>query len=214
MATLSPEQLAFLENLQVPLSLVFEASGLDKVRYTSMIDALGSLICYGVSPCRQAGHTLRTRGGHCVQCKPHNLVFLRRYDDAGWVYVLMSRQSALVKIGTTTDLDRRVYQLNEYGYGGFADWECLFSLQCGRAGRVEFAAQHAPKIFGSARHYERFGVRVECRELFAVEMPRAIEAVKRAAETDAPAGARQPPRLDEDLSLCDVSDSISLVVYC
>lgn len=131
-----------------------------------------------------------------MQCKPHNLVFLRRYDDAGLVYVLMSRQSALVKIGTTTDLDRRVDQLNEYGYGGYSDWECLFSLQCGRAGRVEFAAQHALEKWSCARHYERLGVRVECRELFACERPRAIEAVELAAETDRLAGASLKPCLD------------------
>ena len=37
--------------------------------------------------CRAAGHRLRTRSGHCVQCDPKKIAFQERYNSPGYVYI-------------------------------------------------------------------------------------------------------------------------------
>ena len=139
MATLTQEQLTFLLRYEIAPSRVFDATGHSRDEYQAIMEALDMLIAYGVSPCRRAGHTLRTRAGHCIQCTPANLSYLRRYDEHGDVYVAESVANSVTKVGTSRQVVERVRNLNDRRYGGCSDWVLVHQAAASRAGRVEVA---------------------------------------------------------------------------
>lgn len=141
---------------------------------------LGMLVAYGVSPCGNGGHSLRTRAGHCVQCNTHAIAFLRRHDESGEIYVAVSRKAGLVKIGTATDAPKRMQTLNSYAYGGNDDWTVAFRCHCEKAGQVEFLAQKSLREQQARGSYTKLNQEIECRELFGCEPAEAITAVKGA----------------------------------
>ncbi len=177
MATLTNEQKQFLEKQQVPLSRVFDASGLSPSTYRKIMSDLGMLIAIGVAPCKLSGHRMRTRAGHCVQCDTSKLAYLQRYDDDGHVYVATSIRAGLTKIGTANDASSRINTLNSHGYGGVNDWRLHQSFQCEKAGRIEFFAQSKLRSSRVGRKYIKNGMEVECQELFSCDVKIAIESV-------------------------------------
>lgn len=183
MAQLTKEQLDFLKSQRVPLSLVFDATGIGPGRYGPIMKELGMVVAYGVSPCNKAGHSLKIRSGHCVQCKTANLAFQARFDDPGEVYVATSAKQKLVKVGTTIDRYTRIERINAYGYGGASDWAIRHHMQYPQAGRVEYGAHVVLDRFRVVRMYNKDGAIVECQELFECDLPTAIAAVEQAAAT-------------------------------
>ena len=177
MAKLTEEQKRFLAEQGVPLSRVFDATGLAKSQYRRLMKALGMQVAYGVAPCGRAGHRLRTSSGHCVQCGPHNLAFLRRYSEPGEVYVAHSRSNFLTKVGTALNSESRVRRLNELGYGGVYDWELRASRYCANAGRVEYQVHQTMSDCRVSRTYIREGLLVDCQELFDCEWVEAEDAI-------------------------------------
>ena len=180
MATLSIEQQVFLEQQGIALSRVFNASGMPKPSYQQAMSDLGMIVAYGVSPCKKAGHTLRTKAGHCIQCNTAVLAFVMRYDDRGEVYVAHSSQVSLTKIGVANTHQERLRTLNSQGYGGATDWSVHYCRELDRAGRVEFMAQQALNQYRVSRPYVRTGQTVDCQELFDCPVALAVEAVKNA----------------------------------
>ena len=184
MAELTEPQRRFLDAQGVPLSRVFDATGLPQSEYRRIMKALGMQVAYGVTPCRAAGHMLRTSAGHCVQCGTHNLAFLRRYSEPGEIYVAYSHSSDLTKVGTAIDAELRVRRLNELGYGGVYDWQLQVVRYCTNAGRVEFRVHQALADSRVSRTYSREGLFVECQELFTCHPVEAIEVMNLVLEAN------------------------------
>jgi len=182
MAKFLKDQLEFLEYHGIPLSQVFDATGMSTNDYRRVMDELGMVVAIGVTPCAAAGHTLRTRGGHCAQCKPANLAFVSRWDNAGDVYVATSESICLTKLGTAQNAYVRADSLNFYAYGGSSDWEIRFTRYCETAGRVEFLAQQALKRHNVIREYIKQGSLITCQELFDCDTSLAISAIDTAIE--------------------------------
>ncbi|MBK7729871.1 MAG: GIY-YIG nuclease family protein [Gammaproteobacteria bacterium] len=182
MATLTADQHRFLEQQQIPVSRVFDATGMRTRDWKAMMHNLGFDVAYGVTPCSNGGHTLRTRYGHCVQCGTHNLAFLRRYDAPGEVYVAASSQISLRKIGTSKNANERISFLNRESYGGASDWRLRHVITCNQAGRVEFVAQRKVQPYRKSRSYNKAGVLTACLELFDCPVEVAIIAVNTAAK--------------------------------
>src|ERR1700733_2095023 len=65
----------------------------------------------GRGNCRELSHRLRTRAGHCIQCKPLNIAFQRREDTPGYVYIAGSLSDRIIKIGTTGNIVQRENQM-------------------------------------------------------------------------------------------------------
>ena len=178
MARLTPDQLAFLLQHQIPADRVFDAGGKSNALYQAEMKRLEAWIAYGVTPCTRAGHTLRTRKGHCVQCTPANLSYLRRFDEAGEVYVAESVRGHLVKVGTSINAAERVQQLNVYQYGGRADWTLRFKSLARRAGRVESEAHRRLAAYPAAGTYFKNGDFIDSQEIFSCSVEQAIEAIR------------------------------------
>ena len=177
MTAISTEQRLFLERHRICLSRVFDASGLAHGEYKKIMKDLGKLAAVGVTPCGAALHTLRSRHGHCLQCQPQCIAFIKRCEDPGKVYVARSVALGLLKIGTTLDTSLRMQQLNRHGYGGSNDWQTVFECECLAAGRVELAAQALLANYSAYCEYNEQGVTRQCYELFACDEAAAVNAV-------------------------------------
>lgn len=166
MATLSDEQIQFLKENNISLSMVFDATGLSKKSYQEVMDGLGIEFAYGVTPCKKAGHTLRTRAGHCIQCDKAKIAYQRRYNENGIVYVAYSEKLSLTKIGVAKDVNDRLKNLNSHGYGGTKDWKIYSHREYKMAGQKEMQIHRQLAAHQAIRNYEKGGNIVECRELF------------------------------------------------
>lgn len=174
MTRLTKSQQQFMNQHGIPLSRVFDASGLSRQEYRPHMSSLGLVLAYGVSPCREAGHTLRLRTGHCAQCKPSGLSYLMRFDEPGAVYVAQSLAGGLVKVGSSIDPQRRVQALNLREYGDCNDWTLVKAAQCSAAGTIEHEIH---KSLGRY-HVERSSCDGERTyyELFECPLPVALNA--------------------------------------
>ena len=182
MAALTAEQLAFLERQNVPLSRVLDATGLSTKVMKARMRYHGHWVAFGTSPCHSGHqHTMKLRSGHCFQCNPKNLSYLKRSDGDGLVYVATSAHTGLTKIGTSSDPSGRVAALCREHYGGAYDWHLHTTFACAQAGRVEF---HAHGTLAALRvvglHYVKDDEVIECRELFRCAPEVAVEAVRDA----------------------------------
>jgi hypothetical protein len=178
MAKLTKSQRLFLERQNVPLSSVFDATGLSTSEYKQAMSDLGMLVAYGVTACKAANHTMRTRAGHCLECRPAGLGFLTRFDSPGQVYVAHSLSTKYVKVGTSNEATGRVRGLCSYQYGGATDWELVFALDVEQAGRIEFDAHRRLARHRVSSTYIKTGYVIECQELFRCSVNLAVKAVK------------------------------------
>jgi hypothetical protein len=178
MACISGEQMSFLKKHSIPLSQVFDASGLERQVYQATMHELDMLIAIGVSPCGKFGHTMKWRTGHCAQCNTQGIAFSRRLKEPGDVYVAESRATGLVKIGSAGDVHARIATLNHFGYGGVNDWRIRYYTPCNQAGSVEFEAQQLLKKYRTSISYLKSGTLVDCQELFECEASFAHQAVE------------------------------------
>lgn len=183
MAKITTTQKSFLKRHEIPLGRLYDATGMRKVDYQREMTDLGKLVAIGVTPCAEAGHTMRTRAGHCAECRPAGLAFLRRFDAPGEVYVAKSIQCRIIKVGSATDASERLRNLNAYRYGGASDWKIEFYEACRTAGRVEFAAHRILSKYTVSGTYFKDGRDIECQEIFNCSISLAIKAVRTAMTT-------------------------------
>jgi hypothetical protein len=62
------------------------------------------LFAFGATSCGvNDNHEFIDRYGHCLQCRPSNIAYLRRFDDKGYVYVAGSMELKCHKIGCSQD---------------------------------------------------------------------------------------------------------------
>jgi hypothetical protein len=179
-AALTIQQIQFLDKHRVPLSRVFDATGMSTKHSQKIMKDLGMLVAFGVSPCAKAAHTLRTRVGHCAQCDTSKLAYLLRHEGDAMVYVAYSRRARLVKIGSAVDASSRMRTLNSRGYGGSDDWTLINHWHCVKAGQIEFRAHKALRTHQARGIYTKSGGEFEYRELFECEPNDAVAAVTAA----------------------------------
>jgi len=177
-AMLTLEQWSFLIHHKIPLDRVMDASGMRTKAYQAFMSREGLWVAYGVTPCREVGHTMRTRKGHCIQCSPAALAFLKRCDEPGWVYIATSEESGLCKVGTAKDVYERIAMLNRIGYGYTTDWVGRWVAEVDNAGMVESIVQQSLAGFRETGGYLVRGYGAECTELFNCSLETALDALK------------------------------------
>lgn len=180
MATLSPDQIAFLYSHMIPRSKVFDATGLSRQQYQVHMKELDLYFAFGVTPCRVDKHELRSRPGHCIVCDTKNIAFMKRHYSDGHVYVAHSPMSGYVKIGTTGDAAERIYNINRTGYAGATDWALKFSCKVLKAGEIEWLAQKGVEHTQIFPSYIKDGFENVCQEVFVCSVDEAIQSLKNA----------------------------------
>jgi hypothetical protein len=178
MAKLIESQIKFLKSYGIDKKETFDASGYSKSEYRVKMDELSLKIAYGVTPCAKAGHTLRTKYGQCIQCHPKFIVFQKRNDDGGVVYVAFSNEESYIKIGCTKNIKTRAKTLREQNYGGYSDWTISFSKDVPEnAGKIEFEMHNRLRQHSVAGEYYKDGKMQKTREMFKYSVEKAIKEI-------------------------------------
>jgi hypothetical protein len=177
MANLSDNQLEWLRSQHIPLSSMFDATGMTKTERELAMKADGKSFCYGVAPCQAGRHTIKTRAGHCPQCDHARVAYMLRHDAQANVYIAGSCEGRFIKIGCSGDISDRRKKLNEYQYGGQRDWQILAVAACNASGMVESQAHAKLARFNVPGEYVRAGKRQRCYELLRCDFSDAKAAV-------------------------------------
>lgn len=176
---LTDEELAFLRWHEIPLDSLFDASGLAGARLKRAMEADGKYFAYNANRCAR-GHRLKSRAGHCIQCRPASIAFLKRYFAEGYVYVAGSVAGRLLKVGTTQDIGARPDHLNSLRYGGRGDWKIVAYAHTSNSGRVEGEAHGRLAPYAFADDGLRDGRGARSIELFRCNFTDAKDALEQA----------------------------------
>lgn len=179
---LTASQRIFFKRHGVSLSLVFDASGLRREQRLSLMDQLDKKFYYGGAPCSAAGHTLRSKAGHCIECDTAKIAFQLRSSQSGYVYIAYSHLGQCAKVGiTSAGPKERVAFLASSGYANCADWRLIESVHLtSNAGAKEFQIHSLLEHFQKRVVYEKQdGVEVECREVFFCELDQALSVYRK-----------------------------------
>lgn len=171
------QEIAFLKAQRIPESLVFHGGSLPKRLYRPLMQELGAILITGASPCLAAGHTIRTRAGHCAQCDTARIAFQRRHSSPGFVYVAASPRLRLHKVGSSKNALQRLATLNHCGYGGTSDWSLIDQIYSDNAGQTAFNVHTQLERFRHPVRYQRDGSWVECREIFKTSATTILRAL-------------------------------------
>ncbi len=125
-------------------------------------------------------HVLRTRYGHCVECRPATLAHQGRKNISAHTYLGGSRRSQLLKIGMAADPRQREGVLNSLAYGGANDWQLLAVVKTEKAGSVEFEAQRSLTDYQVEANYRKDGREQACYEIFRCSHEIALNALRSA----------------------------------
>ena len=177
MAELTTDQRLFLKRHGVSLSLVYDASGLSKAQRLSLMEQLDKKFYYGGASCSAAGHTLRSKAGHCIECDTAKIAFQLRSSQSGYVYIAYSNRGQCAKIGiTSVGPKERVALLAASSYANCTDWKLIDSVYLQtKAGSQEFAIHSSLEKFQIPVVYNKQqGVTQECREVFFCELSHAL----------------------------------------
>lgn len=175
---LTKEQIDFLQTHKVHPRFIFDASGLSKVQYRPIMKELNRYIAFNTTACKQLGHTLRTRAGHCCQCNTASMAFQKRNDSDGVVYVAGTLVGQVVKIGFTESVDKRLESLNRTKYAGFSDWEILFAVSSSNAGRIETKANVLLGVYEYPVDYLHDGHWQDAVETYRCSLSKAKEIIQ------------------------------------
>lgn len=172
------EERAFLVSQKIGEHLIFDGRGMSKIEREEKANSEGLWLILTDSPCREAGHRLRTSSGHCVQCDTANIAFARRHHERGFVYVAASPRAKLLKIGCTRDVSHRQYMLNVHRYAESEDWRIIAYAKTDNMGRVEFEIHSELRNICVTGRYFKDGRWQETRELFEGKLQKVWDAYR------------------------------------
>ena len=181
MNELTQEQLKFLKKHEVDLNDVFDARGLSKTEYQNEMSITGKYIAFNTTPCKLSGHTLRTKSGHCCQCKTSTIAFQKRNQSVGIVYIAGTQNGQIMKIGFSKAVGVRAESLNRTRYSGFNDWEILFAIKSDHAGRIENKANLLLYRYLHTLEYNHDGSNHDSHETFQCSFSRAKDMLLKAS---------------------------------
>lgn len=182
MTKLTNQQIEFLGHHGIPLDRAFDATGMRTKDYKEAMRQQELWVAFGVSPCKEAGHTLRSRAGHCIQCDPAKITYIKKHVLGGLIYVAWSESKGLVKVGVTNSTQKRIGLLKSEMYGGASDWKLVRAWESDRAGKVETETHRALEAYATSGYYLKNGVLTEGSELFKCSAQHAVKTVSKILE--------------------------------
>ena len=174
---LSPEQVEFIQKHKIHPRYVFDGIGMNQAQYRPIMKILNKGVAFNVPPCKEAGHTLRTRSGHCCQCNTARLEFQKRNDSGGNVYIAGTVTGETIKVGFTKSVEIRSESLNRTKYAGYSDWEIIYAISSKDAGRIETQANVLLQAYELATQYIHDGHWQDSFETFKCSFTKAKEII-------------------------------------
>ncbi|MEQ9331791.1 GIY-YIG nuclease family protein [Thalassobaculum sp.] len=172
---LTPSEKNFLYAQKIKPEHVLDARGMPSAVWKAKAKKEGFLFIIG-APCHAAGHRLRTRAGHCIQCDTAKIAYVRRSSQVGYVYIAASRIAGLLKIGSCIDLTQRQRNLRAQAYGGIEDWQIIAYSKTAMMGQVEFEINRKLEDLYVPGYYEKDGRTQHARELLRGDLKRVWDA--------------------------------------
>jgi hypothetical protein len=182
---LTREELDFLRSQNLSAADVYDARGQSAATWKAKVRSAGLTVVLG-APCRNGGHRLRTRSGHCIQCDTSKLSYQLRHHSPGYVYIAGSRSAKLIKIGTAIDIEQRLRNLRNQAYGNVTDWAMLFWAKVANGGETEGKAIRHLDAFRAAQPYDKDGSQQEAGEMLRTTFTKALKAVADAIGDERP----------------------------
>ena len=119
MIPFNEDEIKFLTEFGVSSRKVMTVQGMKKKQWSQHAKNLRYKLIWG-SKCRN-GHQLKTRYGHCVFCNPDSLSHQQRNENNGLLVIAKSKSKTIFWVGIRKEPEVGI--LNDYCYGGTADWE-------------------------------------------------------------------------------------------
>lgn len=179
---LNTKEINFLSLHGLSSDDVYDGRNETRASYRINAKQMGKTVILG-NTCNAAGHRLKTRAGHCVQCDPAKLAYEKRHYNSGFVYLAESKQAGLIKVGVTQNIKTRNDSLNSTMYAGEIDWRIIHSENVQDSGKIEKNIQRKLKRYSvSGRLYEKNGKMQEATEVFKTQRAIAIDAFNESLE--------------------------------
>lgn len=182
---LTPEETDFCEKHGI-LNDLYDARKLKGKLRHDLAKRFGKRYIIG-SPCQVAGHRLRTRSGHCIQCDPSKISYQKRFSNPGILYIAKNPHNTWLKIGMIENnqgdgdwsLHNRKGSLNgEGGYGGVKGWSIAWKKGYNNIGRIEDAVhQKLKKYEVTDAFYQHSGEYQVAQELFNCDLTTIHKAI-------------------------------------
>lgn len=164
---LTKDEIEFLRTQGLTAADVYDGRSQTSAGWKAGVRAAGKTVVLG-TPCTTKGHRLRTRSGHCAQCDTAKLGYQKRHNSVGYIYIAGSRKAKLLKIGTCVDIDQRLRNLNNQGYGGISDWAMLFTARVEAGGKTESDILARLSKYKITRMYIKDGKQQEAAEMLTM----------------------------------------------
>lgn len=193
---LTEEEVAFLARQGFAEDEIYDARFESSADWKVNAKRLGFDLVLG-SPCQKAGHRIRTRAGHCVQCDTSKIAYVTRHNRPGYVYVAASPSGRFLKIGSALELEQRERNLRNHRYGGYADWIIIGSAWVDNRGQTEQAALRSVQHRFEERTYFKDGKDQVTRELIRSGLQEVLTAFVAAIKADNPQRMWRHRRLEE-----------------
>jgi len=137
---LTKEEIRFLKSHGIEFSDIYDGRGLRTGFSKIKAGEEGCDVILGNRCTSPSRHRLKSRGGHCIQCKPASLAFVKRENMEGHVYLASASKGKIIKVGFTNSIFGREVSLNKQSYGCKKDWEILCSVVVKNGGQLERSA--------------------------------------------------------------------------
>jgi len=111
------------------------------------------------------GHRLKTRNGHCIQCRPERIT-MQTGVASEYIYAARAVDRTIFKVGRSRDPSRRMEQLNDAAYGGSRSWKLVFKDEISYAKELEAAWHRQLSAFRKTGTQTKDGELKWAKELF------------------------------------------------
>lgn len=168
------QELSFLKSQGIRPEEVFDGRGMSNPTWKDLAKQ-GGFDFVLAGRCTNGGHRIKTRAGHCIQCRTSAIAFVRRENAKANVYLAAANNRRIIKIGYASFIYAREETLRQQGYGGYWDWEILCWVKTQNAGQVE---REISNLFSGSRtsgHYVKDYELQEAVEMFAYDLGEAID---------------------------------------
>ena len=177
MTALSKSELDFLKQHKLELNDFLDANSSTLSNWKELGKRAGKRFAIRDSCTKNLGHLFVTSSGHCIQCDVSRIAFRIRDTAPGYVYIAISVTKKIVKVGTSTDVERRRKQARLEGYGGASDWQELHFVEVSEAGRLERETHKMLAKYAVSGRYKNDGKMQVAREIFNCSFSQAQSAL-------------------------------------
>lgn len=170
------DEKAFLERQGIPIQHVADMRHrVDWSDCAEFMHPIGCYVAWGFRKC-PSGHRLTTARGKCLQCDTTPIGFMKGYWTVGSVYLLASSSEKTIKIGWSSNVDKRFRQLLSERVGAISDWQLVRTHVCSQPAVLEKALHDRLANYREPRQYMRHWKPHEARELFSCSKHMALKA--------------------------------------